>query len=373
MKTDLYIPKTIKVGYQKRKDTFTGKLAYIIYYDEKNILRKETSWNKWRDQSIDCLEIENSPLSGFVFNKGIEKYGYDSQSGRSVARVHDPREFEFEISIENMFGIMMNNDIHKRDIQGEFVYAWSGSELILLPTNSKEYKDSQRHTEKQSKKISTKDLVKGRVYSQKKDKKNVTYFGYHTVFEKIGEGFMTNFENKGKKHLFYFDDSTFTTLKSDALAECISEDMDQNYTKMEEKFNQSYMSNPYNEIIQETPNSGTNKLKGSNRISFYKNYGEATMHHLIIGGYGWDSEQISYSKEHDSLHNFYILTYQKINGEYELIKNHNKRHPDELAFINDIFQDSTMTIKTAVLVDQLKNYGYNQLYLFREGCPKIRL
>lgn len=31
----IYIPKKIKVGYQNRSDTYTKKLAYVIYYDEK--------------------------------------------------------------------------------------------------------------------------------------------------------------------------------------------------------------------------------------------------------------------------------------------------------------------------------------------------
>ena len=37
----MFIPKRIKIGFQKREDTFTGKLSYIIYYDETNKLRKE--------------------------------------------------------------------------------------------------------------------------------------------------------------------------------------------------------------------------------------------------------------------------------------------------------------------------------------------
>ena len=44
----MFLPKKIKAGYIKREDTYTGKLAYVIYYDEKNTLRKEKSWNSWR-------------------------------------------------------------------------------------------------------------------------------------------------------------------------------------------------------------------------------------------------------------------------------------------------------------------------------------
>ena len=67
----IYIPKKIKVGYQDRSDTYTGKLAYVIYYDEKNKLRKEKSWNGWRDNTIDPNDFDNEPTRGFVLNVKI--------------------------------------------------------------------------------------------------------------------------------------------------------------------------------------------------------------------------------------------------------------------------------------------------------------
>jgi hypothetical protein len=45
MQNNIFIPKVIKVGYQKRDGTYTGKLAYIIYIDDKKKVRKEKSWN----------------------------------------------------------------------------------------------------------------------------------------------------------------------------------------------------------------------------------------------------------------------------------------------------------------------------------------
>ena len=65
------IPKTIKVGYQKRGDTYTGKLAYVIYTDDKGKLRKEKSWQGWRDGKIKPSDFDNEPTSGFVLNKGV--------------------------------------------------------------------------------------------------------------------------------------------------------------------------------------------------------------------------------------------------------------------------------------------------------------
>lgn len=69
MRSCIFIPKTINVGYQNRSGTYTGKLAYVIYYDEKGKLRKETSWNGWRDKNIPNNEYDNIPTEGFVLNK----------------------------------------------------------------------------------------------------------------------------------------------------------------------------------------------------------------------------------------------------------------------------------------------------------------
>lgn len=72
MKSNIFIPKKINVGYQNRSGTYTGKLAYIIYYDEKGVLRKERSWNGWRDEDIPNDEFDNEPTEGFVLNKKPE-------------------------------------------------------------------------------------------------------------------------------------------------------------------------------------------------------------------------------------------------------------------------------------------------------------
>ena len=47
MTKQLFIPEKIKVGYQERSDTYTKRLAYVTYYDQKGKLRKEKSWKTW--------------------------------------------------------------------------------------------------------------------------------------------------------------------------------------------------------------------------------------------------------------------------------------------------------------------------------------
>ena len=144
MKSNIFVPKKINVGFQNRDDTYTGKLAYVIYYDEKGKLRKEKSWNGWRDQNIPNEEFENVPTSGFVLNKktGCVEESYEWNARKTYCRIYDPRNFEFEITIENLLYILENtNSIKGKGLEGDFVYGWSGKDLVLIPVEAPDYKE----------------------------------------------------------------------------------------------------------------------------------------------------------------------------------------------------------------------------------------
>lgn len=175
--TNLYIPDLLKVGFVKRTDTYLQTLAYVTYIDQKGVHRKQTSWENWRDKSIDPIDLTNTPQSGFILNKDIQRYGWSHySSGRSMIRIYDPRGVEFEITPANLLYILMNTNCYKRELEGEFVYAWDAKELVLLPIGSEEYKSSVSFTSLQSKKLTSKDLVAGYTYKTKKDK-NLVYLG----------------------------------------------------------------------------------------------------------------------------------------------------------------------------------------------------
>jgi hypothetical protein len=240
--SNLYIPSKIKVGFQERSDTFTGKLAYVIYFDEKGKLRKETSWENWRDTKIEAIEIDNTPRSGYLFNKGVQRGGYDWGTGRSSIRVYDPRDFEFEITVDNLMGILMHSDVSKRDIVEECVFAWEGKELVLLPVNSEEYQASVVYTAKQAEKFSAKNLVKGYVYNQKKSEEPLVYVGYFEWFDWGHEkhrDYDSPFSHRvvGKKHVFY-DEKTknFSTPAISALSSVNSEEVVENYASIVDDF-----------------------------------------------------------------------------------------------------------------------------------------
>lgn len=175
----LFIPDKIKVGFQNRKDTYTGKLAYVIYFDGKGVLRKEASWTSWRDEKIEPLEFANTPLEGFVLNKGVggarQSYGWNARN--EYIRVYDPRDFEFEISVANLLFILRECDCNKgKGLEGQFVYSWSGTELVLLPVTSQDFQKSRQFTDLQAKKVKAKELIPGATYLTKRQE-TLVYLG----------------------------------------------------------------------------------------------------------------------------------------------------------------------------------------------------
>lgn len=269
----IYIPKKIKVGYQNRYDTYTKKLAYVIYYDEKGKLRKETSWNNWRDEKIEPDDFDNEPTRGFVLNKKVGDYSGDWGNHRQAyCRIYDPRRFEFEITINNLLYILENCDCLKgKGLDGEFVYGWDGKDLVLIPVDSPDYKEIKIRTDKiqNGKKFKGKDLIIGATYLTKNNQKWV-YMGRFDKWEKLVNLFrkkwywssdsdrcwdfdldgtwtlMQNdkniaykYVNKGKYYWFYsggknyssFQRYNFEIRKSigDILIDCIDEKPSQNY------------------------------------------------------------------------------------------------------------------------------------------------
>lgn len=175
----MFIPKKIRVGYQNRSGTYTGKLAYVTYYGPHDKLRKERSWNGWRDKDIEPNDFENIPIEGFVLNKKVGGYDTGWNHRNTYARVYDPRGFEFEINIDNLLYILENTDAIKgKGLCGDFVYGWEGKDLVLIPTSSPDYKKYQEQSNHTLKKdyIRGKELKPGLTYETLKGEKYI-YIG----------------------------------------------------------------------------------------------------------------------------------------------------------------------------------------------------
>ncbi len=173
-----FIPTRLNVGFQDRADTLQKRLGYVTYFDEKGVMRKNESWERWRKKDIEPEQYDNVPTAGFLINKGITRTGF-YWGGKTVKmRVYDPRGFEVEITMDNLAGIISHSVIDNGEIKQECVYVWFGSELFLIPTNSEVYQKAAVNTAKQNVKITKNELIIGGVYSLKKSSDTVTYVGH---------------------------------------------------------------------------------------------------------------------------------------------------------------------------------------------------
>lgn len=77
MKTQLFIPQKIKVGFNLRSDTYTGKLGYVIGHDGK-VWRKEKSWEGWRLKFNSSEELHNMKVKQFNDNVQSQKRQHQS-------------------------------------------------------------------------------------------------------------------------------------------------------------------------------------------------------------------------------------------------------------------------------------------------------
>ena len=204
----LFIADKLKVGFQKRDDTYTGQLAYVIYFDKKGVLRKEKSWESWRDKKLPAKEFENVPTDGFVLNKKVGGHRSHWNYRDAHVRVYDPRGFEFEISVPNLLFILRENACNPgKGLEGKYVYAWEGTELVLLPTNSEEYVKSSSFSELQGQQVKAKDLVPGAVCTTK-DQQQLTFVGkleyfYVAAFNPYRKADKVDSKGKLKKWIFW--------------------------------------------------------------------------------------------------------------------------------------------------------------------------
>lgn len=261
MNNNIFIPKQINVGFQNRSDTYTKKLAYIIYFDHKGVLRKETSWQSWRDKEIDNIIHENVPTSGFVLNKKVGGYASHYNHRQTYVRVYDPRGFEFEISVPNLLYILENtNSIKGKGLEGDFIFAWEGKELLLIPTESPDYKEITEFNEIMHTKtyIKGKELILGATYLTKDNQKYV-YLGKFEEYYYNGE------KKKGKSFYFYSETSYGGVVIRKSLGEYIisveSEECVANYADLIDELEKNYHYSPIDDTKDEYVNYTKEELE----------------------------------------------------------------------------------------------------------------
>lgn len=276
--SQLIIPSVCKVGFNLRSDCYSGKLGYVIYKDNKNIWRKETSWENWRQkegekirsyygskepdkfhgEEVKVLEFENTPRSGFILNRPVGGYKSDWNYRQTYARVWAPigdNGFEFEITVPNLLYILQETDCLKgKGLWGDFVFSWDKTDLVLLPCCSQDYRKSQVFTQLQTKKITSKELILGATYKTKKEQSLIylgrmdwsDYGNYYSQFKKNAYIFGGGKDNKQFK--------AFTSVNS--LGECIIDTCCENFADLLESFQKSKYYDPIIKVEFEKVESG---------------------------------------------------------------------------------------------------------------------
>ena len=270
----IYIPNKLKVGFQNRSGTYTGKLAYVIYYDQKGKLRKEASWENWRSKDIEPEEYENEPASGFVLNKKVGCYATHYDARQTYVRVYDPRGFEFEITVPNLLFILENtNSIKGKGLEGEFVYGWDGTELVLIPVDSPDY---AKHVEVANQLnngtyyMDPKELKIGYRYKLKGEswRNEIIYMGKFKEYDRFGK------PKSGKKHFFFIDGKTpwlgTATSMKDRIYECLSESPDERYPELLEQMERNTMFSPIDESKNEYEPITLEEFKSADRYSSFR-------------------------------------------------------------------------------------------------------
>lgn len=255
-KTNIFIPEKCKVGFNTRKDTFTGKLGYVIYYKDKE-WKQEKSWESWRqvdeteiteelkqkclneynatycrwgnqpidsydnisphyklkvsNESVSPIEFDNTPMEGFVLNKKVGGHSSGWNHRQAKARVYHPLGFEFEISFENVLYLLEHtNFIVGKGIEGKCILGWEGKNIVLIPENSSDYQEMMKFTSNQSKKsIKLKDLKVGHKYLTKQNEEWI-YLGQYNEYGYCNLGNDEKYTTlqfvpkvRNKVHLFY--------------------------------------------------------------------------------------------------------------------------------------------------------------------------
>lgn len=215
-------------------------------------MRKETSWNSWRDEKIEPQEFENIPTEGFVLNKKVGGHQYHYDMRQTYVRVYDPRGFEFEITVPNLLFILENtNSIKGKGLEGEFVYGWSGADILLIPTSSPNFEELTQFNELLYKQnyIKPKDLKIGATY-QTSDNKELIYMGKYDSY--------TYWSGQPKGKQFYFakingEEIYFTLYKniSKKLINVIDENCSENYAKIFDELEYSTYYSPIDDAKDE--------------------------------------------------------------------------------------------------------------------------
>ena len=160
-------------------------------------------------------------------------------------------------------------------MEGKFVYAWQGTELVLLPTSSLSYQESMGYTDLQGKKVTTKELTEGCTVLTKKQEKLI-YLGRRFAYVK--NGWYNCNATYGKYHVFVDKDKNFVfTSGASNIGSIETLDCHPDYAELVDKYNNSKYIAKVIKFEKKSVSKGTYEFVSESEV--YKVY--------EYGGYSW--------------------------------------------------------------------------------------
>lgn len=163
---DIKIPTNHYVGFQARGEDDVPLGFMTPDGTDSAATKRKATVDTWArgygrtEPAIPAASYENKPLTGFKLGREIRRYASWGQ-GNVKWRIEDPRGFELEISSPNFASIVLCTTMENGEILEECVWARQGSENVLLPVSSAEYKQAQINTTRIGKSVGLKDLQPG--------------------------------------------------------------------------------------------------------------------------------------------------------------------------------------------------------------------
>lgn len=176
---NVIVSDKIKVGFKsKTRSTDALHRGVIVAMSEKSKIKKSKKFDDSRDVSVEPKSFDNVPTKGFSLDFESGRTFSDS---KSMVLIVDPRGFSVEITTENLLNVMKYTTwVAGKAFEGEFVYAWEGTELVLLSVNAPEYVEFVKAETRGY--LKGKDLSLGRTYVTDEGKELV-YLGKRETYE----------------------------------------------------------------------------------------------------------------------------------------------------------------------------------------------
>lgn len=130
-------------AFEKRKETVDrwcgdGKQSVRVRNADGSWAEDSKGYGVWKYEIVGTTKptvIPNTPLSGFTFDRSIER----DRTSNKVFRITDPRGFQLEISAENLTDILLHCAINKGEIVGDFIWGRLGGTNFLTRMDHPSY------------------------------------------------------------------------------------------------------------------------------------------------------------------------------------------------------------------------------------------